>query len=327
MPNLNSLRTRWFKWIVRLAILALVIYFVQGSLVKGCKEIGQQHWQLDFAWLALSGVLYLVSLLPAGWFWQRVLRAMNQDPRFGETQRAYFVGHLGKYVPGKALVVIIRATLIGSPRVDPIVAGASVFVETLTMMAVGACLSAAIIPFWFGFHAWLIALSLGLALAAGVPTIPPVFRRLLRLTPFVRKDPARLGDLHGINWATLSLGWCAATIGWLVSGLSLWACLKSTGTPNLEPVAQLPLYTAAVALGTVAGFLSLIPGGIVVREAVLMEILARHFGPSSALVAAVLLRLVWLVAELGISGILYVAGPRPSAIAATPGANPQGEAP
>ena len=64
------------------------------------------------------------------------------------------------------------------------------------------------------------------------------------------------------------------------------------------------LYTAAVSLATVAGFLSFVPGGAVVREAVLTELMAPHVGDSVAVVAAILLRLAWLAAELAISGVL-----------------------
>ncbi len=56
----------------------------------------------------------------------------------------------------------------------------------------------------------------------------------------------------------------------------------------------------------VAGFLSFIPAGAVVREAVLLELLAPQLGEANALVAAVLLRVVWLVSELVVSGILYM---------------------
>ena len=64
--------------------------------------------------------------------------------------------------------------------------------------------------------------------------------------------------------------------------------------------------TASVCLAVVAGFLSLIPGGLGVRELVLDELMAEPFGRTVALVSAVLLRLVWLMTELAISGILYV---------------------
>jgi hypothetical protein len=44
-----------------------------------------------------------------------------------------------------------------------------------------------------------------------------------------------------------------------------------------------------------------------VRELILLELLAAEVGETTALVAAVLLRLVWLVAELAAAGGLYVA--------------------
>jgi len=49
------------------------------------------------------------------------------------------------------------------------------------------------------------------------------------------------------------------------------------------------------------------PGGAFVRELILAELMVPRFGDATALVSAVLLRLVWLVAELLISGILYYA--------------------
>jgi uncharacterized membrane protein YbhN (UPF0104 family) len=109
------------------------------------------------------------------------------------------------------------------------------------------------------------------------------------------------------------------SIGWVILGLSLWAVLRGIGveqllwasqTVPLDPVGQLPLYTASVSLSMVAGFLSLIPGGAAVREAVLAELLSPHFGATIAVVSAIVLRLVWLMSELLISGILYISGAR-----------------
>ena len=50
---------------------------------------------------------------------------------------------------------------------------------------------------------------------------------------------------------------------------------------------------------------NLLPGGLGVRELVLDELMVEPFGRVAAIVSAVLLRLVWLVTELIISGILY----------------------
>ena len=67
----------------------------------------------------------------------------------------------------------------------------------------------------------------------------------------------------------------------------------------------LPLLTACAALAVVAGFLSLIPAGAGVREFVIMTLLAADFGAVAAVASAILLRVVWMVSEVLLSGILY----------------------
>ena len=56
----------------------------------------------------------------------------------------------------------------------------------------------------------------------------------------------------------------------------------------------------------VAGFVCFIPAGAIVREVVLLELLAPALGEAGALVTAILLRVVWLVSEIVLSGILYI---------------------
>ena len=75
--------------------------------------------------------------------------------------------------------------------------------------------------------------------------------------------------------------------------------------------AQMPMiYAVAVgllSLAMVAGFLSLLPGGVGVRELVVMTLISVQpaYGPVVAIVSAVLLRFSWLMAELLVSAILY----------------------
>jgi uncharacterized membrane protein YbhN (UPF0104 family) len=62
---------------------------------------------------------------------------------------------------------------------------------------------------------------------------------------------------------------------------------------------------ASVALATVAGFVvAVLPGGLGVREGVLMSALAPALGSDHAVVAAVVLRLVWVAAELAGAAVL-----------------------
>ncbi|MEO8165923.1 MAG: hypothetical protein ABI619_11070, partial [Betaproteobacteria bacterium] len=97
----------WIKFVARAVILALVAWGVWRTALKARGEFAREGiaWnELRWDWLALAMILYLVGTFPSCVFWWQTLRSMGQRPAFGETLRAYYIGHLGKYVPGKALV-------------------------------------------------------------------------------------------------------------------------------------------------------------------------------------------------------------------------------
>jgi uncharacterized membrane protein YbhN (UPF0104 family) len=313
---------RWLLTAVKLLIVVLVVCFIHRTLVAAWRQLSEQTWHFSLPWLTLAGIFYLAGTLCCGLFWHRVLRAMGQQAGLGETLRAYYIGHLGKYVPGKAMVVVLRAGLIRSHQVDATLAAISVFFETLTMMAVGAFWAAAIVAIWFRSEPLLFWASLGMMCAAGIPTLPPVFRRLVRLTGAQKWNAATEAGLAGIGYRTVCIGWCLNTLNWVILGLSLWAVVRSLGIEEANAADQLPVCTASVSLATVAGFLSFVPGGAVVREAVLTVLMNPQFGEGAAVAGAILLRLVWLVSELVISGILYGSARRLRTRPATP---PSGE--
>jgi hypothetical protein len=195
------------------------------------------------------------------------------------------------------------------------VAAVSVFFETLTMMAVGAFLAAAVMAVGFRDRGFVFYGALGLMLAAGLPTLPPVFKRLVRLVGVGRSDPQTAAKIEKLGYGLLLIGWPIMTLSWILLGLSYWATLSSMGLEGLDPIGQLPRYTASVSLAMVAGFLLLVsPGGLGVREAALVKImipyLARlpsltHHAELVAWASAALMRLVSVVAELVISLVIY----------------------
>lgn len=307
--RLNPVSASSKKWLVRGAktlIVVLVAWGVHRTVMSALEQLGQHSWQVSPGWLVLSGVLYLLGSLPCGFFWRRVLTELGQQPRLGTLMRAYYIGHLGKYVPGKAMVIVLRTSLVRGPTVDTRVAAVTVVYETLTMMAVGSAMSLLALLLWTPRHGWLILLSAGLLVVTVIPCLPPVFERLAGFAGVGRDDATVADRLRQLHIRRLAIPWLAVAGGWLLLALSLWAVLVGIDAPGVDLATQVPLYTAAVGLAVVAGFLSLIPGGALVREAVLLELVAPHFGASSALVAAILLRLVWLVSELVASGILYL---------------------
>ncbi len=311
MNSIQPAHKRRLMAMVRAAIAIIVATFVIRAVMRGREQLAAEEfslWEVDVRWLLVAAFLYVVGLLPMGIYWHRMLHVFGQSPSLLDTMTAYYVGHLGKYVPGKAMVVVIRSTLIDNAKANTTITAISVFAETLTMMAVGAFMAAGIIAWSFSQYTWLLVVSIGLMLTAGIPTWPPIFRWIVRRLKIVKFEPDVERALSAFTVRLMGFGWMANMVGWIFLGLSLWAILKAIPMqPPLDsPLALLPRTTASVCLAVVAGFLSLIPGGLGVRELVLDELMAEPFGPTVAIVSAVLLRLVWLMTELAISGILYL---------------------
>jgi uncharacterized membrane protein YbhN (UPF0104 family) len=317
-------RGRRIVWL-KVAVFLVVVWFVGRTLRRAVDDLTKADWQFDGLRAALSGGIYLAGLSLAGAYWWWLLRKFGQPVNLLDAMRAYFAGHLGKYVPGKAMVLVVRAGIAKSSGADVALATAAVIIETLTMMACGAAVAflliVALVP-----PDWKLALAAALAVVTGGPTLPPLFNRLLQRMHGRRarksrdpRDPAMAGTdeaapshtspAHAaatIDWRTVWLGWGAMLVLWALLGLSLATLAGGLQTASPLGLKQYLLTVAAVALATVAGFLSLLPGGLVVRELILLDLMAPAVGEATALVAAVLLRLVWLATELAASGALYL---------------------
>jgi hypothetical protein len=216
------------------------------------------------------------------------------------------------------MVVIIRTAMIRSRRVDAAIAAASVFFETLTMMAVGAFLAAAVLAVGFRGEAPKFWGAVGLLLVAGLPTLPPVFQRLARLAGVGRSDPGVSLDLESLRFGTLLVGWLLMSLAWALLGLSYWATLEAMAIPGLDPIDELratrrasrsPWWPASSCWSR--------PEESGVREAALVALMMpylRTLTPHpelSAWASAAVLRLVWLGAEVAIAAVLYPMGMLP----------------
>ena len=93
-------------------------------------------------------------------------------------------------------------------------------------------------------------------------------------------------------------------LSWVLLGLSQAAVIRAFSTVPMTP-GVVALVTAGVALATVAGFVvAVLPGGLGVREWVLMSTLAPAIGEEVAVVSALALRLTWVAAEVVVALIL-----------------------
>ncbi|HEY4759934.1 MAG TPA: lysylphosphatidylglycerol synthase domain-containing protein [Thermoguttaceae bacterium] len=292
---------------LKLLIVVLVAWFIRDTLLKAWQQLGRQTWNWQPLWIISAGAIYLLGLLPAGLYWHYVLKVLGQQTQLKNTLRAYYIGHLGKYVPGKAMVVVLRAGLIRAPRVDTALATVSIFYETLTMMAVGAFLAAGILAVRLREERMFFWGAIALMIISGFPILPPVFRFLAQLAGIGKSNESTCANLSWPGYTSILAGLVCMSVSWILLAASLWATFRAMGVDNIGLFEHGPEYLAAVSLSMVAGFLSFIPAGFGVRDLILLELLVRLFAISdaTATVASAMLRIIWLVSELIISAILY----------------------
>ncbi len=304
----------WKRWLVLAVNAAILLGVSWGLWIYVSRYLADlQTWEtlwgrIRWPLLPLAGFLYLLGLFPCAAFWRGALSTLGYQPSWLATARAYYIGHLGKYIPSKAMVVFLRVWMLQG-RVPAAPAGIAVFLETLTMMAVGGVLAGGLLAAFYREHLWLAALGVGLAAAAAVPILPPVLAKLAALARVGQADPELVERLELLTLRKHLPGVLGIAGGWFLMGLSLTVTITALDPSWSVGLGEIILCTAGVGLSVVAGFLSLLPGGVGVREVVLMPVLLTATAENAvAVAAAILLRLVWLLSEAVISAILYLCG-------------------
>ncbi len=299
-------RKNWIK-LFRIVVACVVALAIVYTAVKASAQLKENKFdlsQVQYVWWLLAIPAYVGTMLLSWIFWHKVLWALQQKPSWIDSLLAFFASQLGKYVPGKAMVVIIRTDMIRGEKVRTAPAAASVFVETLTWIFVGSVIGCLLMMFQFQDQKVLQVAGFVMALIAGFLTWPPVFRKIAtRVSKVSEKRAEKL--FAGLNVSVMSYGWLTIAIGWCFNALSLWLVLKGIPGTDVGP-GDFSLTLACVTLASVAGFVSLLPGGLGVRELVMIPLLGSRFGTVTAVIAAIAIRLVWLAAELLTTGIFYV---------------------
>lgn len=301
---------------IKILVILLLIAAFSHVFYKAWTQYEQMETKpvIDWFKLAAAGFVYFLALIPPAYFWHRLMLQFQQKPTVWESIRAHICGQIGKYVPGKAMVVVIRTALVQSERTNVPVAAAAAFLETLTLMAVGAFLACAFLS-WYSFQTgdWiLLAGSVVMVLCAGLPTVPAVFVWIVRKIG-KSKIAAGLTDIEHLPAKSLVFGWGLEILCWCGFAVSYWLTLSAVGVNNLNFLSDFPRMIGVVSFAVSAGFLILVlPGGLGVRDLAFIGLMTpwmeSHMpggGMAMATIASIVLRLTWLSVECAAAVMLY----------------------
>ncbi len=298
----GKLAARW-RAILRMVALGSFLVFVALLLRKQWPEVRPLLGQLDPAMIAVATAAVLAGIFATFRSWRAVLADLGFPLPQAAGMRVFFLGQLGKYLPGSVWPVVAQMELGRDYGVAERSAAASAAVAMLLSVGTGLLVAVPTVPL-LGHEAlassWWILVALPLALAA---LAPPVLNRLLALAlRLTRRAPLpRSLTLRGV---VRSAGWAIAA--WAAFGVQVWVLAGQLGAGHGP--ALLLESTGAFAVAWCAGFLLVVvPAGAGVREAGLIVLLGLVVSTASATVVAVLSRLLFVVGDLGWGAVALLA--------------------
>jgi len=279
--------------LIGVAVGVLGLAFVALRIVRDREEIADALSSSDPIWLIAAAISGLAAMALLGVNWLLIVRHGGAPAPWRRGMYWFFVGQLGKYVPGGIWPIVGQAELAHrdhTPRPVAYWSTAMSMVATLLgAIAVGA-VSGLIAP--AGSRIVPIVLAVGLAVGLAALASDRVRRALHRLADRVTTRELRLPDA----------GWFAVLIVrylpvWvLFSGMNIFSVVALGGTLDAELVVTLISITC---VSWIAGFVIIgLPGGLGVREAVFISMATAPLGAGLAVSVAVVSRIVSVAVDL-----------------------------
>jgi len=306
LRDLISLRTltrvRASPWL-RLGLVALAVGFcVYGLIAQGSEvtaALRHLHWYsvVGAVLAAMAGLGFMMAA------WRSLLADLGSPLRLRPATKIMFVGQLGKYVPGMVWAFAAQVELAREHNVPRRRSASATAITVAITLATGLIVAAVTLPLTShsaARHYWWVLACAPLLLAC---LYPPVLGAALDLVLKLARQPPleRRVSLPGLARA---LGW--TTLGWACYGLQLWPLVADVSGRG---AGVLLLSVGAYALAWSVGFVLVIfPSGVGPRELALIAALAPVLPRGSALVVAIVSRLVMTVCDLAWAGIGLAAG-------------------
>jgi glycosyltransferase 2 family protein len=285
------------RQILRWLILSGTLFFLAKALKDNWTQVATIH--IDAVGWSILAIAIGVTLLAhtwAGWIWTWILRDLNQTVPSILFIQVYLKTNIAKYIPGNIWHHYGRIMAAKSVGVSAGAAALSVLLEPLLMAA-----AALIIIVFFGRQLaatdstfiWQIARLL--ALVGVLCLLHPRF--LNQAIAFLQRLKAKNSDSTiAINIERYPLRPLLGELGFLVlRGTGFILTIYALGSVNLS---QIPLLLGAFSFAWLVGFVVPgAPGGLGVFEATAIAIMQNRFPAGLIISAAVLYRLISILAE------------------------------
>ncbi len=290
-------RSRRLRNLLRLVVLGIFAAALAVVLARRWSEVRPLLHSLSVAGVGLAAAAVVAGIYASFLCWRAVLTDLGSPVPPGGGMRIFFLGQLGKYLPGSLWPLLAQMELGRDYKVPRRTSAAAVAIFLLLVLGTGLLVAAVALPLLGGDaprRYWWILLVLPVA---AVLLYPPVLNRgLAILLRLARREPmpnplSLPGVLRAVTWSLVM---------WLLYGVHVWILARMLGVGG---AGVLPRSIGAFAAAWCVGFLVVIaPAGGGAREAALIVLLGTGVGAARATVIAVVSRLLFTIGDLGWGG-------------------------
>jgi glycosyltransferase 2 family protein len=303
------------SWGTRVAFVAVAVGLALWALWSRWPEVVSAVQRLDARDLVLAALATMVNAILTGLAWRALLADLGARLPVSLAARVFFVGQIGKYVPGSLWPMIVQAELakrhvarrstVAATFVLLLLSGASALLVVLVTLPLTSEGGVAV--------RWAALLVVPVVALLHPAVLGRLFDRGLRL---VGRPP--LEQWTSLRGTAIATGW--ALLAWLAAGLQVWLLAVPLGAPATWRTLALTVggYALAWAIGLVV---VVAPAGAGAREVALAAVLSTVLDPGAVVVVVLLSRVLFTAADLTLAGIGSTVG-RTSRDRVTPPAAP-----
>jgi hypothetical protein len=266
----SARRVRLVAHVLLLGGLAFILVRLRSVLHDSNIHLTQAGW----GWLAGAVVLGVAAVIGSSLIWLVILRKLGL-PVPWPTAAIYLQAQLGKYIPGTVWQYASRGAMARAHGLSVGAVVRSLPIELAATICAGGAFAFLALGWWGA-----IAVAAVIVFAGGVGTNLGEGRIARRVT-------AQVIPLYAATWPVI--------------GVSFW--MTARAFLHVSP-SDLALYTGAFAVAWIVGLVAIYaPGGIGVREAMLVAVLGPRIGSAEALLIAAASRIVFTLADLIAAGL------------------------
>ncbi len=279
----------------KIIIAIAVLYYIWRTVLANWEQVRGYSWDFNPGLMGLSAAVFFGAYALLAWIWGRVLFYTGHAASYRDAWDIYFIGNLGRYIPGKVWTIAGTAWMADRRGLPPVTVGtASVFAQAYSVISSLVFFALFLIFRGVRIDGFPLEWSLPFILAfIAVFMIPRNLEKIInRMLSALGRESITLGLTVGR--AVRITGWYF--LSWILFGIAFWLFVTAvTGDRSSSPFVLTAVFAAAYVGGFMAVF---VPGGLGVRESLMSVLLAGSLPHGVGLLIAFLVRLLVTLVEM-----------------------------